>query len=98
MEWISIEDRKPQPKDVLDTRFINCVVYSCHPNNKRTGEGTINVCRWDVENDCWLESDIKHNFFLQPPYVITHFNDKIEHPTFNDAPIINEWQKVFGNL
>lgn len=78
LNWISVKDRKPKRKDGFNMPFISCLVWSCNPNN--IIGGVFETCRWDVENDCWLESDLKKTWLLSEPYEITHFIDDINVP------------------
>lgn len=74
--WIKVGDRRPSASNNIP--FIPCIVYSCHPEYPRGG--SIETCRWNVKNDCWLKSDVSSNCLLQKPYIITHFADDVETP------------------
>ena len=78
IKWTPVEERKPQRHDGFITPYISCLVYACNSISKESG--IMDVCRWDVKNDCWFEPDIKSNWMLQPPYKITHFADDIKNP------------------
>lgn len=78
LNWITVEQRKPQKHDGFNSPYIPCIVYSCNPNVKIGG--VIEVCRWDVENNEWFKADINRNWLLQEPYQITHFADDVEIP------------------
>ena len=80
LNWTTIEERKPQRYDGFRSPYIVCYVFACNP--KTPQGGVMENCRWNVEKECWHQPDINANFFLQPPYVITHFVDDIEKPVY----------------
>lgn len=78
LNWVETKNRLPKNHDGFNPPFINCIVYACNPS--QPVGGVVASCRWDVDNKCWLGSDIKANWCLQEPYVITHYVDDYESP------------------
>ena len=78
LNWTTLEERKPKRHDGFNSPYISCIVYSCNPAVKVGG--TIQTCRWDVKKECWMESDIRVNWYLQEPFKITHFADDVVGP------------------
>ena len=78
INWKTLEQRKPKHPKGYNMPYISCLVFACNP--KTPQGGVFEVCRWDVDNNCWLDSDIRNNWLLQQPYTITHFCDEINNP------------------
>lgn len=78
LNWTTIEERKPKKHCGSQAPFVSCIVFACNPETPQGG--TIQTCRWDVKNECWLDSDINSNWYLHKPYIITHYADDIESP------------------
>lgn len=81
INWLTLEQRIPVQKEGWENApYISCVVFACNPETHLGG--VIETCRWDVANNCWFQKDIDRNWFLQNPYEITHYRDKIDFPNF----------------
>lgn len=82
LNWKTLEaDGPPVHSRGWDTPYISCIVYSCNPEAPQGG--VIETCRWDVENKQWFEDDIRRNWYLHEPYVITHYVDDAQTPFTN---------------
>lgn len=82
IQWTKVGDRLPTNANSVyvgqpDTPFISCLVWANYPNVVRGG--VFEVVRWDTKNKCWFAGDMK-KWTLEPPYIITHFCDKINIP------------------
>lgn len=80
INWKTIEKNgNPKNPPEINRPYIPCLVYACNPKVAPLG-GVVEVCRWDVKKSEWLHSDVKRNWYLSDPYVITHYSDDYNKP------------------
>ena len=83
LKWTKVGERVPFNGDErgpsqMSTPFIPCLVYACHPDVP--DGGVVETLRWVRDKNDWDRDAMRHNWKFDPPYVITHFCDKINIP------------------